>query len=71
VAVYGLNVARLVAQHVAFVVSYTPGLREPNAVNGDGSHTGFSRVEYQSIEYDADAAGAGTALLASYVSPSA
>jgi len=56
---------------VAVVVSYTPGQRGPNAVNGDGSHTRFSRVEYQSNEYDADAAGAGTALLAGYVSPSA
>ena len=70
VAIHGLNVVRLVAQHVAVVVSYTPGQRRPNAVNSDGSHTRFSPVQYQSNEYDADAAGAGTALLANYVSPS-
>ncbi len=69
VAVYGLDAPALVAQHVAVVVSYTPGARGPNAVNGDGNHTGFSRVEYQANEYDADAAGTGTAVLAGYVSP--
>ncbi len=69
VAVYGLDAPALVAQHVAIVVSFTPGARGPNAVNGDGSHTGFSRVEYQANEYDADAAGTGTAVLAGYVSP--
>jgi hypothetical protein len=71
VAVYGLDVKGLVAQHVAVVVSYTPGARGPNAVNGDGDHTGFSRVEYQTNEYDADAAGTGPTLLAGYVSPNA
>ncbi len=69
VAVYGLDAPALVAQHVAIVVSYTLGARGPNAVNGDGSHTGFSRVEYQANEYDADAAGTGMAVLAGYVSP--
>jgi hypothetical protein len=71
VAVYGLDVEGLVAQHVAVVVSYTPGARGPNAVNGDGDHGGFSRVEYQTNEYDADAAGTGLAVLAGYVSPDA
>jgi hypothetical protein len=71
VAVYGLAAKDLVAQHVAVVVSYTPGERGPNAVNGDGDHTGFSRVEYQTNEYDADASGTGSALLAGYVSPNA
>lgn len=71
VAVYGLDAAALVAQHVAIVVSYTPGSRGPNAVNGDGSHTGFSRVEYQANEYNADTTGAGAAILAGYVSPNA
>ncbi|NNN09484.1 MAG: CHAP domain-containing protein [Acidimicrobiaceae bacterium] len=71
VAVYGLDAAALVAQHVAVVVSYTPGSSGPNAVNGDGSHTGFSRVEYKVNEYNADAAGTGTAVLAGYVSPNA
>ena len=69
VAVYGLNASALVAQHVAIVVNFTPGASGPNAVNGDGDHTGFSRVEYQTDEYNADAAGTGTALLAGYVSP--
>jgi hypothetical protein len=71
VAVYGLDAAALVAQHVAVVVSYTPGASGPNAVNGDGSHTGFSRVEFQANEYNADAAGTGTETLAGYVSPNA
>ncbi|MDH2904623.1 MAG: CHAP domain-containing protein [Actinomycetota bacterium] len=71
VAVYGLDAAALVAQHVAVVVSYTTGERGPNAVNGDGSHTGFSRVEYQANEYNADASGVGVATLAGYVSPNA
>ncbi len=71
VAVYGLDVKNLVAQHVAVVVSFTPGASGPNAVNGDGSRTGFSRVEYQTNEYNADVSGTGTALLAGYVSPGA
>ena len=69
VAVYGLDTSTLVAQHVAIVASFTPGASGPNAVNGDGDHTGFSRVEYQTDEYNADVAGTGTALLAGYVSP--
>lgn len=71
VAVYGLNISSMVAQHVAVVVSFTPGSSGPNAINGDGDHTGFSRVEYQTNEYNADAAGTGTAPLDGYVSPSA
>jgi len=71
VAIYGLDAPALVAQHVAIVVSFTAGSSGPNAVNGDGDHTGFSRVEYQTNEYNADAAGTGSALLAGYVSPGA
>jgi len=71
VAVYGLDVKTLVAQHVAIVVSFTPGASGPNAINGDGNHTGFSRVEYQTDEYNADVTGSGTALLAGYVAPGA
>jgi len=71
VAVYGLNVSALVAQHVAVVVSDTTGSSGPNAVNGDGDHTGFSRVEYQTNETDADIAGSGSAPLAGYVAPGA
>ena len=71
VAVYGLDIKSLVAQHVAIVVNFTPGAAGPNAINGDGNHTGFSRVEYQTNEYNADVTGSGTALLAGYVSPGA
>jgi hypothetical protein len=70
VAVYGLDATSLVAQHVAVVVSYTPGDRGPNAVNGDGDRTGFSRVEYLADEFDADTTSGGD-LLAGYVAPSA
>ncbi|MBW4029468.1 MAG: CHAP domain-containing protein [Acidobacteria bacterium] len=70
VAVYGLDVKSLVAQHVAIVASYTPGAAGPNAINGDGSLTGFSRVEYQKNEYNADVSGPATVPLAGYVSPS-
>jgi len=70
VAVYGLNAKALVAQHVAVVVSFTPGARGPNAINGDGNHTGFSRVEFVRDEFNADA-GAGSAPLAGYVAPNA
>ena len=69
VAVYGLDAGALVAQHVAIVESFSPGSKGPNAINGDGDHTGFSRVEYQSDEYNADVAGTTTALLAGYVAP--
>ncbi len=71
VAVYGLDAAALVAQHVAVVVSFTPGSAGPNAINGDGDHTGFSRVEYQTNEFNADTAGSGGASLSGYVSPGA
>jgi hypothetical protein len=71
VAVYGLNVSALVAQHVAVVVSDTTGSSGPNAINGDGDHTGYSRVEYQTNEINADIAGSGSAPLAGYVAPGA
>lgn len=69
VAVYGLDIARLVAQHVAVVVSVTAGEAGPNAVNGDSSATGGSSVVYQAHELDADIAS--HAVLSGYVSPSA
>jgi hypothetical protein len=71
VAVYGLNISALVAQHVAVVVSDTTGSSGPNAINGDGDHTGFSRVEYHADETNADIAGSGSAPLAGYVAPGA
>jgi hypothetical protein len=69
VAVYGLNVSQLVAQHVAVVVSYSGGSRGPDAINGDGDRTGFSVVELANDEYRADGEG-GSAALWGYVAPS-
>ena len=68
VAVYGLNVASLYASHVAVVVGYTPGLRGPVAVNGDGDLTGFSVVEIRADEYFADIHPSSSPL-SGYVSP--
>jgi CHAP domain len=68
VAVYGLNVSQLVAQHVAVVVSDAPGSKGPDVVNGDGDRTGFSVVEIGNDEYKADAPGSA-AYLSGYVSP--
>lgn len=70
VAVYGLAVANLVAHHDAIVVSYTSGNRGPDAVNGDGSHTGFSVVEISNNEYQADISAKNVARVSGYVSPS-
>ncbi len=69
VAVYGLDLTADTAQHVAVVVSVTPGMRGPDVVNGDGSRTGFSVVEMGTDQYSADIHGRGE-LLAGYVSPS-
>jgi CHAP domain len=68
VAVYGLDAATLVAQHVAVVVSDTPGSRGPDVVNGDGNRTGFSVVEVGNDQYRARVPGV-TAYLSGYVSP--
>ena len=70
VAVYGLDVSTLVAQHDAIVVSYTAGSRGPEAVNGDGDRVGFSDVELGNDEYKADVSGKSPAFIAGYVSPS-
>jgi hypothetical protein len=69
VAVYGLNVAQLVASHVAIVVGVVPGEKGPIDVNGDGDLTAFSRVELRADEFYADASAKG-APLSGYVSPS-
>ena len=46
VAIYGLSLgADPSAQHVAIVTDDEPGQSGPDAVNGDGDLTGFSRVE--------------------------
>lgn len=66
VAVYGLDLQDDAAQHVAVVVSYNPGARGPNVVNGDGDRTGFSVVESGTDQYKADLTGQG-GQLAGYV----
>ncbi|MHB8328456.1 MAG: CHAP domain-containing protein [Acidimicrobiales bacterium] len=68
VAVYGLGASALVAEHVAIVVSYTPGALGPRAVNGDSDRTGFSVVELGHDEYQATASGTPS-LLSGYTSP--
>jgi hypothetical protein len=68
VAVYGLNESTLVAQHVAIVVSDSPGDKGPDVVNGDGDKSAYSIVEVGNDEYKADAPGV-TAYLSGYVSP--
>jgi len=70
VAVYGLDLETLAAEHVAVVTSYTPGARGPNVVNGDGERTGFSVVETGADQYKADLTGNG-GQLAGYASPPA
>ena len=70
VAVYGLDVGALVAQHDAIVTSYAKGSRGPDAINGDGNLTGFSVVEIGKDEYKADLSGKTSFLLSGYVSPS-
>ena len=69
VAVYGLDIPALVAQHVAVVTSFTPGDQGPNVVNGDGDRTGFSVVETGRDEVVADIPDSSGAHLSGYVSP--
>jgi hypothetical protein len=69
VAVYGLDISDLVAQHVAIVTSFSPGERGPNVINGDGDHTGFSVVERGQDQVVADIPDGSAAHLAGYVSP--
>jgi hypothetical protein len=71
VAVYGLDPAALVAQHVAVVTSFTPGARGPNVVNGDGDHHGYSVVETGQDQVVADIPHGSGAHLSGYVSPEA
>jgi hypothetical protein len=68
VAVYGLDPSTLVAQHVAIVVSDTPGDHGPNVVNGDGDKSAFSVVELGNDQYTADTGGS-TAHLSGFTSP--
>ena len=68
VAVYGLDVATLIADHVAVVTGYSPRSRGPDVINGDGDRTAFSVVEAATDQYRADTQGGST--LSGYVSPS-
>jgi len=68
VAVYGLDLQTLQAQHVAVVISYSPGAKGPDVVNGDGERTGFSVVEAGNDQYKSDITGNG-GQLSGYVSP--
>jgi len=68
VAVYGLDLDSMQAQHVAVVTGYASGSRGPNVINGDGERTGFSVVESGSDQYKSDITGDG-GQLAGYVSP--
>ena len=69
VAVYGLDAGALVAQHVAIVISFTPGDRGPDVVNGDGDHHGYSVVETGQDQIVADIPHGSGAHLSGYVSP--
>ena len=68
VAVYGLNVATLVAAHVAIVVGSSGANNAPAAVNGDADHKSFSDVEFVTNELHPDAKNPGVTL-SGYVSP--
>jgi hypothetical protein len=67
VAVYGLDLSTVTAQHVAIVTSATADDDAPNVVNGDGDRTGYSVVEAGNHQ---DVHGRG-GRLSGYVSPSA
>ena len=68
VAVYGLDLTSLQAQHVAIVTGYSSGARGPDVVNGDGERTGFSVVESGTDQYKSDLTANG-GVLAGYVAP--
>ncbi len=68
VAVYGLNVAAVTAQHVGIVTGVTVH-GAPDVINGDGDRSGFSVVESADDELYADVEGHGGPL-SGYVSPS-
>jgi hypothetical protein len=68
IVVYGLDLQTTTAKHVAVVVSYSPGARGPNVVNGDGDRAGFSVVETGTDQYKSDNTDNG-GQLAGYVSP--
>jgi CHAP domain len=70
VAVYGLNLTNVTADHVAIVTSATSQHNAPDVINGDGDRTGYSVVETGTDQAFADVKGKG-GRLSGYVSPSA
>jgi hypothetical protein len=69
VAVYGLDLTTVTAEHVAIVTAATSDPAAPDVINGDGDRTGFSVVETGSHQAFADVHGHG-GRLSGYVSPS-
>ncbi|HWE65033.1 MAG TPA: CHAP domain-containing protein [Acidimicrobiales bacterium] len=70
VAVYGLDLTTVTAQHVAVVTAATANDNAPDVINGDGDRTGYSVVEAGQHQGYADVKGHG-GQLSGYVSPSA
>jgi CHAP domain len=68
VAVYGLNLSSVTADHVAIVTAATSRPDAPDVINGDGDRTGFSVVETGTGQEYADVHGRG-GRLSGYVSP--
>jgi CHAP domain len=70
VAVYGLDLSTVTADHVAIVTSATSRPDAPDVINGDGDRTGFSVVEVGDNQAYADVQGQG-GRLSGYVAPTA
>jgi len=68
VAVYGLNLSSVTADHVAIVTSATSHPDAPDVIIGDGDRTAFSVVETGTDQHYADVEGQG-GRLSGYVSP--
>jgi hypothetical protein len=68
VAVYGLDLSSVTADHVAIVTSATSRPDAPDVINGDGDRTGFSVVETGTDQAYADVHGHG-GQLSGYVAP--
>jgi hypothetical protein len=70
VAIYGLDVTAVTAQHVAVVTAATAHNDAPDVINGDGDRSGFSVVEAGTRQAYGDVKGQADPL-SGYVSPSA
>jgi hypothetical protein len=68
VAVYGLDLSSVTADHVAIVTGAPSDPDAPDVINGDGDRTGFSVVETGTDQKFADVQGRG-GRLSGYVSP--